>query len=236
MRLDKLDSPFLNYLIERHIAPGDRLPTLAEIGQELGMSVGKLREQLEVARSEGFVSVRPRLGIQREPFDFAEVMRNGMLFGIATGEASFEQFSHLRQTVELGFWDTAVVALTDADIQHLQSLVNQAWGKLRGDPIHVPNAEHRELHLTIFRRLDNPFVQGVLEAYWDAYEATELTRFVTYDYWLEVWTYHEQIVAALHEKDFVRGQQLLKQHFSLLRPLPAAAADIPTNQLSPNSG
>ncbi len=237
MRLDKLDSPFLNYLIDNQVAPGERLPPLAEIGQEMGISVGKLREQLEVARSEGMVSVRPRLGIQREPFHFADVLRNGVLFGIATGEASFEQFSRLRQIVETAFWAEAVIALEDVDIQHMQNLVERAWRKLRGEPIHIPNSEHRDLHLTIFRRLDNPFVQGVLEAYWDAYEASELTRFVTYDYWLEVWTYHEQIVAALCDGQFERGQQLLIEHFSLLRPLPeAVAAPIPTNQLSPNSG
>lgn len=237
MRLDKLDSPFLNYLIDNQIAPGERLPSLAEIGQDMGISVGKLREQLEVARSEGMVSVRPRLGIQREPFNFADVLRNGVLFGIATGEASFEQFSQLRQIVEMAFWGEAVVRLRESDIQYMEKLVDRAWRKLRGEPIHIPNPEHRELHLTIFRRLENPFVQGVLEAYWDAYEASELTRFVTYDYWLKVWAFHEQIVAALRDGQFERGQQLLIEHFSLLRPLPAAAAaPIPTNQLSSNSG
>jgi DNA-binding FadR family transcriptional regulator len=224
MQLTKLDSPFLEYLIETDAFPGKRLPALSEISNELGISIGKLREQLEVARSLGLVSVRPRLGIQRQPFDFSSSVINGLLFSLAMGEASFEQISELRQVVEAGFWNQAVTLLTPEDKARLQELVNQAWIKLRGDSIHIPNSEHRQLHLTIFKRLDNPFVQGLLAAYWDAYEASELTRFVSYAYWVEVWTYHERIVEALCNNDFGLGRKLLIEHFSLLRPVPEAAS------------
>ncbi|HZD10125.1 MAG TPA: GntR family transcriptional regulator, partial [Candidatus Binatia bacterium] len=66
----KIEPEFLNYIIEQKISPGARLPTLAEMSAEIGISLGKLREQLEVARSRGLVSVKPRVGTQREPFSF----------------------------------------------------------------------------------------------------------------------------------------------------------------------
>jgi DNA-binding FadR family transcriptional regulator len=216
MHLNKLDSAFLRYLVDSQVAPGERLPTLNQIGQELGVSVGKLREQLEVARGLGLVSVRPRVGIVREPFDFSQAVLAGVLFGLGTGEAQFKQFSDLRQAIEIDFWETAVHELTPEDKQQLQNLVAKAWAKLKGSPIHVPNEEHRQLHLTIFSRLPNPFVQGMLAAYWDAYEAVELTRFAPYDYWLEVWEYHERIVAAIVQGDAPLGLALLKTHFGLL--------------------
>jgi DNA-binding FadR family transcriptional regulator len=167
MHLNRLDSPFLKYLVEIDAVPGVRLPALSDISGELGISIGKLREELEVARSLGLVSVRTE------------------------------------------------------DKFRLRKLVNQAWDKLRGEPIHIPNSEHRQLHLTIFGRLENPFVQGILAAYWDAYEASELTRFASYAYWVKVWTYHEQIVEALCNNNFEKSRQLLVEHFSLLRSLPA---------------
>jgi DNA-binding FadR family transcriptional regulator len=216
VRLDKLDSAFLKYLIEHHIHPGDRLPALTEIGDAMGVSVGKLREQLAVARGMGVVSVRPRLGIQREQFDFAESVLPAALFGLATGEASFAQLSRLRQAIEISFWDDAVVLLTADDKALLTRLVADAWAKLRGDPIHIPNGEHRLLHLTIFGRLDNPFVRGLLLAYWDAYDASALTRFMRYQYWVDVWTYHERIVDALRADDLACGRRLLEEHFALL--------------------
>lgn len=234
MQLKKLDSLFLAYLIEHQLSPGDRLPSLSEISDELGISVGKLREQMEAARSIGLVSARPRLGIQREPFDFSQMIQDGVLFGLATGEAKFEQFSKLRQVVEVGFWEEAVQALSAEDKTRLRRLVQEAWGKLRGEPIHIPNGEHRALHLTIFSRLDNPFVQGILSTYWDAYEASELTRFSRYAYWIEVWTYHERIVDAICAGNYQRGRQLLIEHFSLLRSLPTAAAEPLAEKVQPS--
>lgn len=216
MRLEKLDSQFLQYLIDKKIDPGQRLPTLQEISQEMGISVGKLREQLEVARSLGIVSVKPRVGIIREPFNFQPVILTPTLFGLGTEEITFEQVSQTRRALEQSLWYDAVTQLTEADKQHLRKIVDQAWQKLRGTPIHVPNGEHRDLHLTIFSRLQNPIVQGLLDTYWDAYEASELTRYLAIEYWYEVWDYHARIVDALVQNDFDLGRDLLLQHFELL--------------------
>lgn len=220
MQLQKLDSDFLKYVIGHRVEAGGRLPTLSEISKEMGVSIGKLREQLEVARSMGLVSVRPRLGMQREPFSFAPAVLNGVLFGLGSGEATFQQLSQVRRALEVSFWETAVAQLTPTDKEELRQIIALAWQKLRGQPIHVPNGEHRQLHLKIFCRLDNPFVQGILTAYWDAYEASELTRFATYQYWTEVWTYHERIVEALVQCDYENGRELLIQHFNLLSNIP----------------
>jgi DNA-binding FadR family transcriptional regulator len=225
MQNGKLQSDFLRYLVQHPSTPGDRLPPLNDIGTEMGVSVGKLREELAVARGLGFVTVRPRLGIQREMFDFSQVVLPGVLYGLATGEADFTQFSKLRQTLEANFWNEAVQLLTLEDKATLQTLVRQAWAKLHGNPIHIPKDEHRFLHLTIFGRLQNPFVQGLLVAYWDAYDAGELTRYMGYDYWLRVWQYHERIIEALCQNEYALGQQLLIEHFKLLPSIPEAHPD-----------
>jgi DNA-binding FadR family transcriptional regulator len=223
MILDRIQSELLRHLIKEDIEVGDRLPPLTELGRELGVSVGKLREQLEIARHLDIVSVRPRVGIRREPYRFEPALLLSLLFGLATGEARFDQYSALRQAVESSFWDEAVCRLTDEDKSHLQTLVKRAWDKLRNAPVHIPREEHRELHLTIFSRLDNPFVQGILAAYWEAYAASEMTRFVDYDYWVEVWSHHERIVEALVTGRYEEGRRLLVEHFGLLRTVPAAA-------------
>jgi len=217
MLLDQYNSePLLKYLIEEEIEPGERLPALIDLSQELGVSVGKLREELELARNLGFVSVRPRHGIRREKFDFHPAVQTSLSFGLASGEATFEQFSLLRRTIETNLWHLAVAGLTIEDKEYLFEIVAAAWKKLQGSPVYIPNGEHRELHLTIFSRLENPFVQGLLQAYWDAYDAVELTRFADYQYWLNVWNYHEKIIEAIDEGDVEGSRQLLVDHFELL--------------------
>lgn len=216
MRLSNNNSDLFQYLIDQGLVEGDRLPALTEISKELKVSVSKLREQLELARHFGIVSVRPRLGIRREKFDFHPAVSTSLFFGLTTGEATFEQFSQLRKTIETSMWPEAVHLLTSEDKAELQKIMHRAWDKLRGHPVHIPNGEHRALHLKIFSRLDNPFVQGILKAYWDAYDATELTRFADYQYWLDVWNYHEQIVEAICHEDFENGRKILVEHFELL--------------------
>jgi DNA-binding FadR family transcriptional regulator len=210
------NSELIQYLVDQGLTPGDRLPALTDLSDELDVSVSKLREQLELARHLGIVSVRPRLGTRREKFDFHPAVQTSLFFGLATGEATFEQFSQLRQTIETNMWSEAVRLLTAEDKTELNEIVASAWDKLRGHPVHIPNGEHRALHLKIFCRLENPFVQGLLKAYWDAYEATELTRFADYQYWLDVWNYHQRIVEAICSSDFEDGRRILVEHFELL--------------------
>jgi DNA-binding FadR family transcriptional regulator len=216
LQLHKLQPAFLSYLATEDIAPGDQLPNLSDISDELGVSVGKLREQLEHARRLGLISSRPRVGTRREHFDFGQAILPIVLFGLATEEASFTQFSELRRFLEVGLWRQAVSLLTPHDKAHLFRLVDAAWKKLREEPVHVPRVEHRDFHITIFRHIDNPFVQGILEAYWEAYEASELTRIADYGYWLSVWEYHQKIADAIHSGDIEAGLALLLEHFELL--------------------
>jgi DNA-binding FadR family transcriptional regulator len=229
LRLKNHNSDLFRYLIDRSLVEGDRLPALTELSDELEVSVSKLREQLELARHLGIVSVRPRLGIRREKYDFHPAVSTSMLFGLTTGEASFEQASELRKTIETSMWSEAVLRLNDEDKVELDNIIKKAWSKLRGHPIHIPNGEHRSLHLKIFSRLDNPFVQGILKAYWDAYEAIELTRFADYQYWLDVWTYHEQIVTAICTEDFENGRNILLEHFELLPTVTHPSINGPSN-------
>jgi DNA-binding FadR family transcriptional regulator len=217
MAVEKLDSALMRYIVAHGYQPGDRLPNLDDLSAELKISVGKLREQLEVARTLGLVDVRTRSGIRIEEYSFLPAVRYSVLYALASNLAQFDAFNVLRNRIEAAFWHDAVARLTPADHAHLRDLICKAWAKLKGQPIHIPHAEHRDLHLTIYSRLGNPFVTGLLEAYWEAYEAVGLGVFSDYEYLREVWTYHEKIVEAIVAGQFDEGYQLLIQHTALLR-------------------
>jgi DNA-binding FadR family transcriptional regulator len=211
------DSELLRFIAGSQYSPGDRLPSLDELSGLLGISVGKLREQLEVARTLGVVEVRPRTGIRVLAFDFYPAVRHSLLMALAIDPANFEAFTNLRNHIEAGFWHEAARKLGHEDVERLRELVRQAFAKLNGHPIQIPHAEHRQLHMTIFGRLDNPFVKGLLEAYWEGYEAVELNLFADYAYLQQVWQYHERIVNAIAEGDYDAGCAALVEHATLLR-------------------
>ncbi len=237
MLLDKLDSDLVRYIVEREVRPGDRLPPLEDISKELEISIGKLREQLEVARSLGLVDVRPRAGIRLSEYSFLPAIRFSLLYALASDPNQFEAFSTLRNHIESAFWDEAVRLLHAEDHRHLKAIVEQAWAKLDGNPIRIPHAEHRELHMTIFGRLKNLFVKGLLEAYWEAYEAVGLNVFSDYQYLREVWTYHERIVDAIVAGRLDEGHRLLNEHTQLLqhREAPRSASATKPRTRTPGS-
>lgn len=212
-----LDCEFFRYLVQEGFEPGDRLPSLVDLGNEIGISVGKLREQLEVARTLGLVEASPRRGITRTEYSFLPPVRLSLLTAIELDRSRFEQYSGLRIHLETAYWEEALAVLTDAEKSHLRELVDRAKRKLTGSRIRIPYPEHRYLHLTIFSRLDNPFVLGLLEAYWDAYEAVELNTYADLPYLQEVWDYHERIVDAICQDDVEHSKRLLVEHMGLLK-------------------
>jgi DNA-binding FadR family transcriptional regulator len=209
-------SEFLRYLAT-HAEVENGLPSLKKLSAELGVSLASLREQLEVARALGLVEVKPRLGTRRRDYSFTPAIRQSLGYALALNDEHFLKYSELRNHVESAFWYKAVQKLTDEDKEELQDLITRAWEKLSRAPIQVPHEEHRSLHLKIYSRLENPFVTGILEAYWEAYEAVGLNVFAGgYEYLKEVWQYHQKMVEAICNGDFEAGYQALVKHTDLL--------------------
>jgi len=229
--MNPLSSEFMQYLAsyQNFDTDGDqgetaRLPSLNNLSKEMGVSVACLREQLEVAKAIGLVEVRPRTGIRRLPYTFLPAVRQSLSYAIAIDWQNFMAFADLRNHLEAAYWEEAASKLNTQDQQFLQKLITDAWEKLRGNPIQIPHIEHRQLHICIYSRLGNSFVQGLLEAYWEAYEEVGLNLYADYDYLNKVWDYHKQMVDAICEDDLPMGYKALVEHRDLLfhrpKPLP----------------
>ncbi len=211
-------SDFLEYLSDQ-ASEGENprsLPPLSTLSEEMDISISRLREQLEVAKALGFVEVRPRVGIRCLPYRFAPSVRQSLFYAIKQDHKYFEDFLDLRRHIEYAYLPQAMEALTAEDKETLQELIQSAWEKLKGRPTRIPHEEHRKFHLTIFGRLKNVFVTGLLEAYWDAYEAVGLDVYADMEYLEKVWQYHERLVESIIADELDEGLQLLKDHFDLL--------------------
>ena len=210
-------SEFLRYLSQHEESNGQQLPALSQLSRELGVSMASLREQLEVARALGLVEVRPRTGTKRLPYSFTPAVRQSLRYALSLNNELFRKYSELRNHIEGAYWFEAVQLLIEDDKEELQGLLARAKEKLNGNSIQIPHEEHRKLHMVIYQRLENPFVTGLLEAYWDAYEAVGLNVFAGgLSYLEEVWEYHTQMIEAICNKDYEAGYQALIQHIDLL--------------------
>lgn len=195
----------------------DQLPTMNELSKKFGVSVTKLREQLEVAKALGVVEVNPRTGMRLLPYTFLPAVQHSLMYALSLDCWNyFADYSELRNHLEETFWHQAVRKLNSQDHDELSNLMDQAWEKLRSHPVQIPHIEHRDLHMKIYSRLENPFVYGIFEAYWHAYEKVGLNLFADYKYLEQVWEYHGQIVGGIISGDFDAGYEALVAHKDLL--------------------
>lgn len=225
-------SEFMQYLA-RENSDGDKLPPLTTLSQQLGVSVATLREQLEVARALGLVEVRPKTGIRRLPYQFKPAVLKSLSYAACVDPANFfKSYADMRVHIEAAYWEQAVLMLTPEDHTNLRNLVTNAFVKLNGHPIQIPDSEHRELHLCIYRRLNNPFVSGILEAYWDAYEAFGLNLYTDISYLQIVWEYHRKMVEAICKGDLAAGYRALTEHTDLLQQRALASRSAPVRDIA----
>jgi DNA-binding FadR family transcriptional regulator len=214
-------SEFLRYLA-LHPESESSLPSLSELSRELGISVAGLREQLEVARALGLVDVRPRTGTRRLAYSFSPAVKQSLGYALVLNQSYFQKYSELRTHIENAYWDEAVTLLTEDDKSELQNIITSAFDKLRGNPVQVPHEEHRKLHLIIYSRLNNPFVTGLLEAYWQAYESVGLNMYTGgMDYLEKVWGYHRTMVQSICNGNYAAGHKALIAHIDLFAKRPS---------------
>jgi len=209
-------SEFIDYLVTHERHGSKRLPPLSQISEETHLGVGKLREQMAVAKALGLIDVAPRRGIEALNYDFLPAVRASLEAGMALDESCFLEFADLRMSLESSFWVNAVASMTDADLQRLAQLCREAHAKLNGTPVEIPRAEHREFHLTVFRNLDNPFVLALLTAYWDVYQTVAPKYYEELAHLQEIWVYHQTIVDALQAGDIPRSLEQHIKHMQLL--------------------
>lgn len=210
-------SGFLKYLADTNCKDGcDRVPSISELSQTLGISVASLREQMEVAKAMGLVEARPRTGIRRLPYDFKPAVVQSLNYAMKVEPDAFADYSNLRSHIEAAYWYEAVNLLTAQDHQELRELIARAFEKLHGQLVQIPHAEHKTLHLTIYRRLGNPFVMGLLEGFWEVYEVYGLDVYSDLAYHERVWDYHARMVEAICNRNFTVGYDALMEHMDLI--------------------
>jgi len=221
MLQDLLPYDVLQYIVREGLQAADgqeltKLPAIGDLAGQLRVSRGKLREELIAAQAFGVVEMRPGDGTYVCPFDFYSPIRTLVLYGVACERKSFDGYYKLRAHLEIAFWEEAARALGPGDYDLLYSILDRAERKLGSMPVEIPHEEHRALHLHIYNRLDNPFVLGLLKAYWDAYEAVGLHRYFDLTYFERMWSWHREMVDAIAADEWAQGQEILIRHFTLL--------------------
>jgi DNA-binding FadR family transcriptional regulator len=220
-------SELLVYLASIPEDENKRIPPLNELSQQLGISVATLREQLEVARMMGILEIKPKAGIRKNQYQLKPALTASLTYGVEVNKRLFWQVADMRKHLESAYFLEAVQNLSTSDKEELVGLVKKAQQKLRSIPSQLPNAEHREFHLTMYRKLNNHLVYEFLETYWDIYHLAGMEIYRDINYVDRVWQYHGRIAEQIKTGNYTQGMQILLEHMDLI-----SARERPTPRLS----
>lgn len=212
---------FLQFLADEKNTEGCRLPSLSDLSKTTQTSIPSLREQLEVARAFGFVDVKPKTGIRKNKYRFTPAVTASLGYAIKDDRRLFDAYADLRKHIEAVYFEEAATVLTKDDIGKLTTIIENAKKKLTLQPVEIPFFEHRDFHLLMYSRLNNPFVTGLLEAYWQMYEDVGLNRYTDIEYQIRVWDYHTKIVESIRKGEFSNSKKTLLEHMILLQQRPS---------------
>lgn len=210
---------FIDLLIQKQKASAPdmaSLPSIEAISKELGFSTACLREQMELARNLGLIKTQPRKGIEIQDYRFTPAVSRSLYYAVKLDRTYFEQFSDVRNHLEKIYFREAAALLHESDIKSLAQLTLKAQKKLHGMPVQIPHEEHRQYHLLIYQPLQNTFLNGLLEAYWDMYELIGLDVYTDLSYLEKVWNFHERVLEKLEQHDIEKAYQILIDHMQLI--------------------
>jgi DNA-binding FadR family transcriptional regulator len=209
-------SELLKYLASLPESENFRIPPLSELSQTLGISVASLREQLEVARLLGIVDIKPKTGIKKTKYELKPALIASLTYGVEVNSRIFWQVADMRKHLEAAYFVEAAQMLSTSDKEELTALVKKAQQKLRSIPSQLPNNEHRDFHLIMYRRLNNHLVYNILETYWDLYRLTGMDVYTDINYVDRVWQFHGRIVEHIKSGNYTQGMQILLEHMDLI--------------------
>ncbi|NUZ06136.1 FCD domain-containing protein [Piscinibacter koreensis] len=205
----------VNYLRERRLQPGDRLPSERDFAERLGVGRNAVREALATLVTLRVVDSRPNSGIflrhvaQESSFETL-VMLAGL--GEAPSAEEVDETMEVRRPLEVLAASLACERRTEDDLRRLDAVQQRTEAVLaRGGNI---VGEDTEFHLALAAASHNSVLVRVLNAF---YEFTAGRRAVWFESQAEgaaSATDHRRLIAHVAARDATAAQQLVLGHMT----------------------
>jgi GntR family transcriptional repressor for pyruvate dehydrogenase complex len=180
------------------LRPGDRLPSEAELGAQLGLSRSSLREAVKALSMINVLDVRRGDGTYVTSLDPGLLM-DAMSFAVDfQHDRSVLHFLEVRRILEPAATAMAAAAMSDADIAGLDDLLD----KLPADAgVEETVDNDLEFHRRIARGSGNPVLASLLDSVSSPTQRARIWRGITQASAVhETLNEHRAIVAALRDR------------------------------------
>jgi DNA-binding FadR family transcriptional regulator len=214
---DAIRRQLKQYIIDRGLRPGDRLPTEEQISHEIGVSRNVVREALRALESIGMIEARRGDGRFVRQFSFDAILDN-LAYAIYFDRHSFDELMEVRGELETAFVGRALRSLEESDVEALAEIVGAMRQKAAEGSAFLP--EDTAFHARIFWRLGNQLLLRLLDIFWKVSSALQSSGHLlppnirTLN---EVCDHHARIAEALARRDERAARDALEYHFAYAR-------------------
>lgn len=197
------------YIAERNIQPGMRLPSERELAEQLAASRSVVREALRELQIIGIVEKQPRSGT----FIRSLTPATPLSFDWAQVDAeSVRQIFEMRTLLEPRCAALAAVRATDEDIDILHETLDEMRQAMADGAIDAFQASDKRMHDVITRATGNPYLVQLLEAMTNALEQSVRVSLHIPGQMARALAGHQQIVTAIENRNAEWAAAAMETH------------------------
>lgn len=155
-----------DFIRERGLRAGDRLPAEAVLAEELEVSRPSLREATRSLQTLGVIEAQPGNGLFVAEFSFRPVIEQ-LPYGLAELGQGLEEILTAREAMEVGLMPAVARMDTHKALDRCAGLAEQMTVlEHKGESF---EAVDRDFHLTLYQPLANPLVDNLIELFWELF-------------------------------------------------------------------
>jgi DNA-binding FadR family transcriptional regulator len=208
---EELQERLKEYIIVNRLQPNDPLPTEAQLAEQLGVSRAAVREGLRSLESLGLIYSRRGEGRYVRSFNLDPILEN-LSYSLLFDSQDLREMIEVRERLEVGFIGDAIAVLDESGIAQLRELVDMMAGRAAAGELFLDR--DLEFHAVIYRPIGNQVLSKLLEIFSTIYKnVRERSLLVARDP-LPVVQGHQDILAAIEQRNVPLAQQLIREHFT----------------------
>jgi DNA-binding FadR family transcriptional regulator len=208
-RIALIENRIKEYILEKGLRPGDKLPTEEQLANALQVGRTAVRETFRRLEALGIVESHQGFGRVVRDFNFDPIL-NGLYYGLVFHGHNIMQMLEIRRALDDFFIDAAIQHLQEEDLAQLETIVQRMIEG--GDDNPDFHQEDHDFHALLYSRCGNPLAAQLFEITWKVRLHAADRHIAISKPPPGIVAEHAAILAAIQQRDVTLARKLLSDH------------------------
>lgn len=208
---EKVAASVTQAILDGALAPGERLLSERDLGEQFGVSRTVIREAVRSLVASGLVEARSGRGLQVSEAGPDAVSRAMSMFLHRNAAIDYRRVHEVRTALEIDMAGYAAERATPADVERLQELTT-ALGAVNSGDVEAAAQLDVDFHSQVARATHNDLFPVVLDAISEILLAVRRSAFASAEMRRYAQEAHQEIVDAIAGGDAERARAAMRKH------------------------